>query len=61
MLHPAINHKSTSFSLSSSTVFAKFTNALVKSRPLLEIGAEQVRNEIIRVSGKTQLTYHGSS
>ncbi|KAM5534575.1 hypothetical protein V8D89_011779 [Ganoderma adspersum] len=26
----------------SSTVFAKFTNALVRSRPLLEIGAEQL-------------------
>ena len=48
--HPAADCNSTLFSPLSSTIFAKFTNAIVRSRPLLEIGAEQVRTEIEHLS-----------
>lgn len=48
-------------SLLSSTVFAKFTNALVRSRPLLEIGAEQVKREVLSAIRQLWLTLHSSS
>nr|VWO97163.1 Chloride channel protein [Ganoderma boninense] len=47
----------------SSTVFAKFTNALVRSRPLLEIGAEQllidlqaIKACLLKIPGETLST-----
>lgn len=38
-----------------SLMIIKFTNSLIKSRPLKEIGAEQVRDAVLRLAGSVCL------
>ncbi|KAI9067270.1 hypothetical protein FKP32DRAFT_1673066 [Trametes sanguinea] len=46
------------FDKAANTVLAKFTNALVKSRPLMEIGAEQatIKASLLKVPGEALIT-----